>query len=107
MTATGNLTRRGLLTGMSGRRGSSDRAKPGAVAGIGGDCLARAGIHCRSCGDACPEAAIRFRPRLGAPPLPEVGPARCTGCGACVEVCPAGAVSLGAGDLGAGDLGDA
>ncbi len=37
-------------------------------------CLARAGIHCRSCEDACEPAAIRFRPHPGGPSLAEPRP---------------------------------
>ncbi|MEZ1376663.1 ferredoxin-type protein NapF, partial [Enterobacter hormaechei] len=35
------------------------------IATIGEACLALAGIHCRSCQDACEPAAIRFRPAPG------------------------------------------
>ncbi|MDH2344136.1 MULTISPECIES: 4Fe-4S dicluster domain-containing protein [unclassified Bradyrhizobium] len=69
-------------------------SKPVAV--IGGDCLAEAGIVCRSCGDACPEAAIRLRPRIGLPPQAIVNEAACTGCGECVGTCPGSAITLGA-----------
>lgn len=64
------------------------------VAQFGEACLARAGIECRACQDACPEAAIRFRPRLGLPALPELSETDCTGCGACLAPCPVGAVDL-------------
>lgn len=57
-------------------------------------CLAWRGIHCQSCGDSCPQTAIRFRPHLGGPPAPEVAADSCNGCGACVAVCPANAVVL-------------
>jgi ferredoxin-type protein NapF len=63
---------------------------------IGDGCLAEAGIVCCSCGDACPEAAIRFRPRIGLPPQAIVNESVCTGCGDCVAVCPGDAVTLGA-----------
>lgn len=59
-------------------------------------CLAYSDVVCRSCGDACGEAAIRFSPRLGGASRPEVLAERCTGCGACVSACPAGAVTMAA-----------
>lgn len=58
-------------------------------------CLTHRGIVCLSCRDACGEAAIRFRPALGGA-RPELEPDRCTGCGACVNVCPASAILLAA-----------
>ena len=66
------------------------------VAVIGDGCLAEAGIVCRSCGDVCPEIAIRFRPRIGLPPQAIVSESACTGCGECVGVCPGSAITLGA-----------
>jgi ferredoxin-type protein NapF len=73
-------------------------SKPLAV--IGDGCLADAGIVCRSCGDACPEVAIRFQPRLGRPPQAIVNEAVCTGCGDCVAICPGDAVTLRAAQNG-------
>ena len=61
---------------------------------IRNDCLARQNVVCRSCGDACPAQAIRFRPQPMAAALPEVDEAGCTGCGACFAPCPAKAISL-------------
>jgi ferredoxin-type protein NapF len=58
------------------------------------NCMAYRDVVCRSCGDACGEAAIRFSPRLGGAALPEILAERCTGCGACVSTCPAGAVTM-------------
>jgi ferredoxin-type protein NapF len=69
-------------------------ARPTAV--INDECLAEAGIVCRSCGDVCPDAAISFRPRLGLPPKAVVNELACTGCGECVGVCPSQAIGLGA-----------
>ena len=66
------------------------------VALIGELCLAEAGIVCRSCGEACPDSAIRFRPRIGLPPQAIVDQAACTGCGQCVGACPGEAITLGA-----------
>jgi len=66
----------------------------GLKARIGDACLARRGVVCRSCGDRCEARAIRFRlaPRGVAQPELDSGP--CTGCGACVAVCPASAITM-------------
>lgn len=56
-------------------------------------CLARQGVVCSGCRDACGEAAIRF-PLTRAIPVPHVADDRCTGCGACVAGCPSGAIHL-------------
>jgi ferredoxin-type protein NapF len=65
-----------------------------AVARIDATCLARLGVGCTSCGDACDAHAIRFRIHAGAVPDPRVDAHRCTGCGACVRVCPASAIDV-------------
>lgn len=57
-------------------------------------CLASMGVHCQSCADACEASAIRFRPRLGGPPVPALDDAACTGCSACTTACPADALTL-------------
>ncbi|WP_109574837.1 ferredoxin-type protein NapF [Aminobacter sp. AP02] len=64
------------------------------VVAISDDCLARNGISCMTCRDACPQAAISFRPRIGGPFLPELREAACTGCGACIAPCPARAIAI-------------
>lgn len=57
-------------------------------------CLASRGVECRSCGERCAAAAIRFSPRLGGPPVPSIDGNACTGCGACVAPCPVSAISV-------------
>jgi ferredoxin-type protein NapF len=57
-------------------------------------CLARRDVACQSCGESCPANAIRFSPRLGGPFLPDLDEERCTGCGACLQVCPVGAIAM-------------
>ncbi len=81
------LSRRALLGG-----GLDECARPHARVGDG--CLARLGIVCQSCRDACPEGAMRFRPRLGHVAEPEVDLAACTGCGECVAPCPVAAIEI-------------
>ena len=66
------------------------------VAVIGDECLAEAGIFCRSCGDVCPASAIHFRPRIGLPPQAVINEAACTGCGECIAACPGATIALGA-----------
>ncbi|MDF0602439.1 ferredoxin-type protein NapF [Psychromarinibacter sp. C21-152] len=65
-----------------------------AVARIGESCFEPLGISCRACEDACPEMALRTRPQLGGTARVEVSDAACTGCGACVSVCPVNAVEI-------------
>ena len=60
---------------------------------IGEGCLAAQNVECRVCGEACDADAIRFRPRIGGVPLPDVDNAACTGCGACIAPCPVVAVT--------------
>lgn len=61
---------------------------------LGDLCLADWGIGCQVCGTFCASGAIAFAPRLGAPPIPTLDLARCTGCGSCIAPCPAGAIRL-------------
>lgn len=72
-----------------------DRGPPWtAVAAIGAGCFEPRGITCRACEDACPDLALRARPQPGGTARIEVDAAACTGCGACVPVCPAHAVEI-------------
>lgn len=63
---------------------------------ISDGCLARSGIYCRSCGDACAEGAILFQPRIGGGAEVTFVQADCSGCGACLSACPVDATSLSA-----------
>jgi len=64
------------------------------VMAIGEGCLAFGNIDCQACRDACPTEAIRFWPRRGGPFVPELLEDACTGCGACVSVCPASVIEI-------------
>lgn len=88
------LTRRAFLA----MGGTPREPAPGSPSGpqaaeISADCLSLKGVACRICGEHCDAGAIRFHLRVGSTPLPEVT-ADCDGCGACVGVCPAAAISL-------------
>lgn len=78
---------------------ASAQARPWALrVQIGPACLAAHGVECRVCGEACPAAAIRFRPRLGGVALPALDASACSGCGACYAPCPTRAIALRAAD---------
>lgn len=77
----------------AGAFGATDEEPWAIKARIDTSCLARNGVTCFACRDACGEAAICFVPRIGGA-HPELDPSRCTGCGACVGVCPVAAIAL-------------
>lgn len=68
-------------------------------ASISDRCLPLGNIDCRACQDTCEPAAIRFVPTLGRPAQPSLSLDDCTGCGACVAVCPNDAISLETGHV--------
>ncbi len=80
---------------LRGRRNAA--AEAGVPVLMGEVCLARRGVECRVCGEACDAGAIRFPPRRGGVALPVVDFSKCTACGDCVAPCPVGAVSVGRG----------
>lgn len=61
---------------------------------IAPSCLSLNGTACRACQDVCDARAIRFRLETGGRAVPLLDPVACTGCGACVGSCPAGAIAL-------------
>ena len=69
------------------------------VVAIAATCLPLNRVDCQACRDACPTAAIRFRPVRGGPFVPDLAAAACTGCGACIAVCPVGAVETAPADV--------
>ena len=64
------------------------------VVAIRPNCLAMNAIVCRACGDNCEEQAIRFQLKPGGVSEPIISQEECTGCGACVAVCPVDSVSI-------------
>ena len=90
-TSRPNPTRRGLLGLASASEGLGARVP--LVAVIAGSCLSVTGTSCRICAEHCEPNAIRFRLELGGRARPMIGET-CDGCGACLPVCPVGAVSL-------------
>ncbi len=65
-----------------------------AFAEVGADCLGGRGVICRTCQEHCALEAIRFDTALGAGGRPAITNTACTGCGACVSVCPVGAIAV-------------
>jgi ferredoxin-type protein NapF len=63
-------------------------------AAIDARCLTRQGVTCQVCGDHCPTHALRFPPQAGAAAVPLLDLSACRGCGACVAVCPAQAITM-------------
>ncbi len=57
-------------------------------------CLSLNAVVCRACGDNCETQAIQFKLKLGGISEPLITQNDCTGCGACVAVCPIDAVSI-------------
>ena len=86
---TQSISRRGFLGGA--RRVPSRASAPT----ISESCLAARGVYCRSCADACEEAAIRVVPALGGTVRILIDAERCTSCGDCARTCPAVAIALG------------
>ena len=74
--------------------GNTDQRPWQQTARIDSHCLTGQGVYCESCRDPCESRAIRFHPALGGLALPQVDADRCSGCGACVAVCPSDAIRV-------------
>ncbi len=88
------LTRRGLFRAFraSPADEAGDEAVP--VAQIGDACVEPKGVTCRRCGDECDAGAIRFRLIGRGRAHADLDRDLCTGCGACLPVCPTHAITL-------------
>lgn len=64
------------------------------IAALGDTCLLRNGVFCRSCTDTCDYDALHFNLRARPIGAIAVDSESCTGCGACVSICPVDAVTL-------------
>jgi ferredoxin-type protein NapF len=79
--------------------GAIGRSEDGAAAfrwtaDVDGRCLARHGVECRICGDACDADALRFVPTLGGVAQLRLEREVCSGCGECVSRCPVHALRM-------------
>lgn len=61
---------------------------------VGSKCLSLNAVVCRACGDNCEPQAIRFQMKLGGISEPHISLEDCTGCGACLHVCPVDAIQI-------------
>jgi len=64
------------------------------TATVNKQCISMSSVFCRSCGDVCPEEAINFQYIKRAIAQPVVNSEQCSGCGACISVCPVDAISI-------------
>ena len=72
----------------------ADRPPWSLKATIGEGCIARSGVVCSVCGEHCESRALRLLPVAGGRVVPRIETNLCTGCGACVRVCPTQAVAV-------------
>lgn len=64
------------------------------VAHIKDTCLAFHNVTCSRCADECESRSIKLNYSVHGISIPEVNNDNCTGCGACVGVCPVSAIAV-------------
>jgi len=64
------------------------------VAVINDECFTERGVICRSCGEVCEIQAIRFQLVVGGTTHVIMNTNACNGCGECVSICPAHAITI-------------
>lgn len=64
------------------------------VANIKDNCLSKIGVICQSCADVCDNRAIEFSLQVGGIPNINLSIDQCSGCGACVSICPKNAIIM-------------
>lgn len=95
-----NACARACATGALVYRDEANQPIWSLAATIESTCIAFNGVVCRTCGEHCETTAIRFVHLVGRGAMPQVDLERCTGCGACVSVCPVKAVRMGPAENG-------
>lgn len=63
-------------------------------ASIEDSCLARSGVICSCCAEQCESQAVQMQRVAGGAAYPVIQTSQCSGCGACVSVCPTQAVVI-------------
>lgn len=64
------------------------------VSAVSDDCFSERGVICRSCAEICETQAIRFNQVVGGIAHVIMNASSCTGCGECVSICPANAITI-------------
>ncbi len=70
-----------------------------AIATISDECFSERGVICRSCAEVCENRAIRFHQVVGGITHVLMNTESCNGCGECVSICPANAITIQPGQL--------
>ena len=63
-------------------------------ASVSDACFSERGVICRSCGEVCESRAIKFQQVVGGVAHVLLDTTSCNGCGECVSLCPAKAITM-------------